>query len=436
MRRHAAAMPADPEAECATLAALLFGDAQTAAKVEAILAPADFTDPIGRVAYESLLAFAHRGERADAALLKAEMLQRECPLSPADIQSWIMNSLGEGIPAFAERYARIVAQKARLREQLELAEDLWAAGLAPDADPDAVQGMAEERLLALSRRGTGGGRDRSIMAALHEVMDWLDSPSTGIWSGIDDLDYLLNGGLKPGRMTLLGAREEHGKTSLALQWARLAARNGHSVLIASLEMGRSDLTTRMVCQGARINSAAVEDKILTPPQREQFAREMERLARLPIEIAEDIDVRSVQALARHARQQKLAGKLDLLVVDSLQELKSEGRHNGLREEMVAVTIGLKALAKSLNIHALVITRVNRDAARGRRDDRSEPTNAMLAETDVQGFEADTVLLLHRPDPTGTDVDLIVTKNRNGRKGRVALAFDGPTTTFSPRPTGG
>ena len=130
------------------------------------------------------------------------------------------------------------------------------------------------------------------MAPIHDLLtenlDRLESlydkgdAITGLPSGFVDLDELLSG-LQPNALLVLGARPSMGKTALALGIATHAAIEAHRpVLVFSLEMGQLELTQRMLCAEARVDSKKVRNGNLTEADWGKIAHATGRLADAPI----------------------------------------------------------------------------------------------------------------------------------------------------------
>src|SRR5699024_1824241 len=72
-------------------------------------------------------------------------------------------------------------------------------------------------------------------------------------TGFTDLDNLTNG-LHPGQMVIIAARPAIGKSTIALDICRNAAiRNNQAAVIFSLEMGRTEITMRMLSAEAGVS---------------------------------------------------------------------------------------------------------------------------------------------------------------------------------------
>ena len=92
--------------------------------------------------------------------------------------------------------------------------------------------------------------------------------------------------------------------------------------------------------------------------------------------------------------------------------------------MSALVSGLKAIAREFSIPVVMLCQLNR-LAEGRSDRRPYLSDAR--ESGAVENDSDVAILIHRPDfhepesPRAGEADLIVDKNRNGRRGKPRSA---------------
>jgi replicative DNA helicase len=150
-----------------------------------------------------------------------------------------------------------------------------------------------------------------------------------------------------------------------------------------------------------------------------------------------------------ARRIKRKHGINLIVIDYLQLMQGSRRNNRV-EDVTEITVGLKALAKELNVPVVALSQLSRKVEE-RGDKR--PQLADLRESGSIEQDADEVLLVFREEyyverampEKGTPeyqtweaklaackglAEIIVAKNRHGQVGIVEVQFDGPTTRFS------
>jgi replicative DNA helicase len=238
------------------------------------------------------------------------------------------------------------------------------------------------------------------------------------------LDKHIGGGLQRGRVVVIAARPSVGKTSLGVQVGLNVAGDGHRVLVLSQEMPRGDLTDRIAANLGRVSLALLATGI-PPNDGDAWARVVEATecaAALPIEI-DDQPALSLLAIRSKAQMVKAQRGLDVLLLDYLQLCSATDRKASRHHQIEEISRGLKTLAKELDICVIVLSQINRDVAKADR----EPTLADLKESGAIEEDADIVLLLHPRTELSDGAQLlaaILAKNRQGRKGRIALRFDG------------
>jgi replicative DNA helicase len=149
----------------------------------------------------------------------------------------------------------------------------------------------------------------------------------------------------------------------------------------------------------------------------------------------------MRAKARRLKQN--AGGLDLIVVDYLQLMSatvpSSGRKNyeNRTQEVSAISRGLKALAKELDVPVMALSQLSR--ASERRGEDKRPLLSDLRESGSIEQDADVVAFIHREayykrDEEMSETDkarseIIVAKQRNGPTGTVYLSFLSRFTRF-------
>jgi replicative DNA helicase len=152
---------------------------------------------------------------------------------------------------------------------------------------------------------------------------------------------------------------------------------------------------------------------------------------------------SINQIRAKARRLKMRNKLDFIVVDYLQLISTESRVLSRENQISEISRGLKAMAKELEVPVLVLSQLNRDSEKERRD----PRLSDLRESGAIEQDADVVMLLgkHRkgedvremdydgegdsPEEDFEPIVLILAKQRNGPTGKINLAFRRKYTRF-------
>jgi replicative DNA helicase len=251
----------------------------------------------------------------------------------------------------------------------------------------------------------------------------LAAPRGTIASPWGRLNEHSNGGLKTGELWLVGARTGVGKSTVCLQWALNAARAGHRVLFASLEMPQPDLLKRLLALEGNIPHRLLVRGDLESSWRHRVAETLDRIGEYPLEISDKL--RSLSAII--AKVAATPG-LGLLVVDYLGLVDPGGRFENRNQEVSSISRQLKLAALDYNIPILAAHQLNRaNETENRRPQLSDLRDSGSLEQD-----ADAVLLLDAPgtrkrteEADREVVELHIAKQRNGARGYgVRLRLEG------------
>ena len=249
------------------------------------------------------------------------------------------------------------------------------------------------------------------------------SELSGIPTGYVDLDNL-TAGLQNEELVIIAARPSVGKTSFALNIVRhIIVEEGKSVLFVSLEQSRVELAERLLCCQSRVDSHRLRRGYLDADDMQKLfaASDLFHQSNLYID---DTPGQNMLRIAANARRLKLRSDIRLVVVDYLQLIDPDSRRESRQEQVAAISRRLKFLARELNIPVMALAQVNR-SSEDRQDHR--PRLSDLRESGAIEQDADTVMLLHRPElhePGQHEgvIEIIVGKQRNGPTGDVTLMF--------------
>ena len=349
--------------------------------------------------------------------------------------------LAESVPsaANATRYARMVREKATLRELISAAGETLRDAHSGDLEVAQVLEDAEQRIFKIAQHREQQSAT-SLRDLVTEVMKSLEDADAGngVPCGFTELDGMLNG-LQPGELLILAARPSMGKTAFALNIAEQMGIAGHGVGIFSLEMGKQQLVQRMLCARGRIDSQRMRRSTLREDDYKRLMAACGDLENAPIYI-DDTPGLSLLQLRSKARRMKDKHDISAIVIDYLQLMSAGGRVESRQIEVSEISRGVKAMARELKVPVLCLSQLNR-AAEQREGHR--PRMSDLRESGSIEQDADVVMMLHReeyyhrgdpdwldqnPDKQGV-AEVIVAKQRNGPTGVVNLAWDAASTKF-------
>lgn len=277
-----------------------------------------------------------------------------------------------------------------------------------------------------------------------------------IATGLTELDRLLGGGLRPGRLTAIAARTAMGKSMLALSIARhTAIRAARPTLVASLEMSNLELGERTMAAESGLPTERIRRRTLEAAEQDVLSATGHELRTAPLHFGGDCTIPTVPDIEREcAATLNLRGRLDLIVVDylGLMSRARPGTPVDRPTEVAEIVAGLAGLAVTFKAAVVIVEQLTRGTEL--RDDPRPRLSDMDNEQALLGH-ADTVILLHRnayyaphhregrydrspdpelypahlfprqglPEPDLQPAELHVPLNRHGRTGMVKVGVD-------------
>src|SRR4051812_32646373 len=355
--------PHNLQAEESLLGAMLLSKDAIAVASER-LRPDDFYKPAHGHIYDAITALNGVGEPADPVTV-ADELRRAGLLDAIGGPATLVN-LQANTPATsnAGRYAKIIEDHALLRRMIGVAGEIAELGYELPEDVAKAVDHAESLVFEVAQR-----RVTDSMAAIHDLLDLnLDrleqlyergQSITGIPTGFVDLDELTSG-LQPNALYVIGARPAAGKTALALNMACHAALDAHRpVLLFSLEMGQLELTQRLLCSEARVDSKRVRNGNLTEADWGKIAHATGRLADAPIWIDDNPNLTIMEIRSKARRLKSRIGDLGLIVIDYLQLMTGRSNAESRQVEVSEISRGLKILARELECPVMALSQLSR-----------------------------------------------------------------------------
>ncbi|HEX2034079.1 MAG TPA: replicative DNA helicase [Chloroflexota bacterium] len=427
--------PQNIEAEQSVLGSILI-DRDAIVRVAGFLRPEDFYREAHRLIYQAALDLFERREPADFVLLCDELEQRsrlDQVGGPAYLTS-LINMVPTAVNV--EYYGHIVERCAILRRLISAGGQI--AGVAYDLQHDAELAVdkAEQILFSLTQRRRAQ-EFVPISQVLENYFDQIDyihqnkGKTFGVPTGFKKLDEI-TGGLQRSDLIILAARPGMGKTSFALNIASHAALKNHiTVGIFSLEMSRDQLVQRLICSEAGIDSHRLRTGFIEEGEWAKIAQAIGELSEAPVFI-DDTPGISIMELRTKARRLQAEHDLGFIIVDYLQLMQGRRTENRV-QEVSDISMGLKALARELNVPVLAASQLSR-AVEQRPGNR--PQLSDLRESGSIEQDADIVMFIYREEQYDRETsrkgiaDVIVAKHRNGPLADIELVFLGQQTKFA------
>jgi replicative DNA helicase len=429
-------LPHNLDAERSVLGAILLENHALNAAIEK-LKPEDFFLDQHRRIFEQMIELGEAQHAIDLVTLTEE-LHRRGELDAAGGAAYLAQ-LVDGVPRVVnvDHYARIVKEKAILRNLIHAAHAIQQQALDADDEADAILDRAESLIFELAeariRAGLVGVKD--LVRDNYERLERIFSEGrrvTGLATGYTQLDNQ-TAGLQPSELIILAARPSMGKTSLALNIAEnVALGKREHVAIFSLEMSKESLLLRLLSSEARVDAHKFRTGHMGKDYWRRITESLGRLAEAPLWI-DDSASSTVTEMGAKARRLKRDKGLALVVVDYMQLIAARGRFGNRNEEVSSISRALKGLAKELKVPVLVLSQLTRAPER----DERRPQLADLRESGAIEQDADVVLFIHRPnfykadmsDEDRAKTELLVAKQRNGPTGTLNFVFLSKHTRF-------
>lgn len=342
--------------------------------------------------------------------------------------------------ANAEYYAQIVQKKSIARNLISAGDHISSLGYDEEQEIDEILDQAQKRVFDVTDVGSIH-KFVELKGELEEAWERLDrlhnseNKLRGVPTGFAELDEKLSG-LQKSDLIILAGRPSSGKTSLALDIARLTAvLYNVPVGIFSLEMSSQQLVDRMLAAQSNVDAWKLRTGRLN--KEDDFAairHSLDALSKAPIYI-DDQPGNNILKMRAVARRLKAEKGLGLIIVDYLQLMMPTLTRNvdSMVQQVTEISRSLKNLARDLDLPVLALSQLSRAVEqRGGRPRLSDLRDSGSIEQD-----ADVVAFIHREDKGKDDsektniVEILIEKHRNGATGKVELYFNEKKATFQP-----
>ncbi len=463
-------MPHSIEAEQQLLGAILTNN-DVYDRVASVIGPKHFYEPVHARIFDIASQRIAKNNLASPVTLKAFMEDDE-GLKELGGPAYLARLAGAAISAFAVRdYAQMIYDLAVRRDLIQLGRDISAKAAQVDvaSEPREQIVEAEQELYKLAEQGQVESGFQSFLKAVTDAVNVAnaayqrDGGLSGVSTGLIDMDKKL-GGLHRSDLLILAGRPSMGKTSLATNIAFNVAKaykrgmkpdgtegavDGGVVGFYSLEMSAEQLAARILSEAAEIPSQQIRSGDMTETEFRRFVDAAKALEACPLFI-DDTPALPISQLAARARRLKRTHGLDVLIIDYLQLVRGTGKSENRVNEISEITMGLKAIAKELDIPVIALSQLSRQVES--RDDK-RPQLSDLRESGSIEQDADVVMFVYREEyykerekPGDHELDkmavwqeemerlhgraeVVIGKQRHGPIGTVDLSFEGRFTRF-------
>jgi replicative DNA helicase len=381
--------------------------------------------------YRAGLSLYAKGEPVDAITLVDHLDERG---ELEDVGGKVrIHELAALVPASANagHYAQIVKEAATLRGLIRAGGEIARLGWERPGETTELVDQAEQILFDLSQE-RAQGEFSHIEALLKESFDRITAlyesgaDVTGVPSGFRDLDRITSG-FQEGNLIVLAARPSMGKSALGLcMAANLAVRRNVPVALFTLEMSKSEVTQRLMCSEAKVESQRLRTGKLSADDWPRLTAACDKLAKAPIYVDDTGSITMMEIRSKARRLKSKHPELGLILIDYLQLMTSGTTAENRVQEVSQISRSLKVLARDLDVPIIAMSQLSR-AVEQRHDKR--PILSDLRESGSIEQDADIVCFIYRDEYYNAEesdqqglAEVIVAKHRNGPTDTVKLSF--------------
>lgn len=415
---------------------LLLSSTEIFTKHSGALAPEDFYIQDNRILFDALVKSVADHGTIDITFLLEELIK----LSEKSKEHWVEYvaklSLEKGLEANVEKYIELIKEKKQSRELQSTLTSTIEMVNKGGSSVASVIGHVESQIQDITRqKDLKDFEDITTLTSeflikMEEIKNRTEE--IGVKTGIAPLDKTL-GNLLPGQFIVIAARPSMGKTAVALEIAKNAAKAGKKVGFFSIEMPSDQLIKRMLASEAMISTGNLYNKnsFLNQNAAEALRRAENTVMNLPMRI-DDSSTLKIDELAWKARKVKDSDGLDMIIIDYLQLIDSDSKTESRQQMVSEISRKLKALSRDLEIPVIALSQLSRGVEK-REKSSKKPMMSDIRESGAIEQDADIIMLLYRSEYYKdasersndgiSDLEIIIGKNRNGETGSVNLAID-------------
>jgi len=424
--------PQNLDAEESVLGGMMLSPAAIAA-VSEVFSPdgREFYRESHAKVYRAALALYAKGEPVDAITLVDELDERG---ELEDVGGKVrIHELAALVPASANagHYAQIVKETATLRGLIRVGGEIARLGWERPGETTDLVDRAEQILFDLSQEKATSEFshiETLLKESFERITQLYESGAdvTGVPSGFRDLDRITSG-FQEGNLVVIAARPSMGKSALGLGVAaNLAVRKGIPVALFTLEMSKSEVTQRLMCSEAKVESQRLRTGKLSAEDWPRLTAACDKLAKAPIYVDDTGSITMMEIRSKARRLKSKHPDLGLIIVDYMQLMTSGTSAENRVQEVSQISRSLKVLARDLDVPIVALSQLSR-AVEQRHDKR--PILSDLRESGSIEQDADIVMFIYRDEYYNAEesdqqglAEVIVAKHRNGPTDTVKLSF--------------
>jgi replicative DNA helicase len=429
---------ASKDIEDGIISALLI-DITSLDEVSNILKPEMFYYNVNKIIFEVILYLENKKIGIDLITVAEELKNRNKIIEVGGVfyLTQLANKIGS--TAHIVSYARLLYENFLERRVAQVGVEIYKKAISQELDVFDLIDYTGKKISEVADSIQGSNQSK-MSDAIYEELKLIDTRMfkaqngsvLGVPTGFKNLDYI-TGGWQKSDLIILAGRPGMGKTTAAVSMCIYPAiLNKIPVAFFSLEMSNEQVVSRMQSFLSGVNVSKIVKKQMTEAEINQVQTNCKELNDAPIYIDDTPNI-SLLELKGKCRKMVKENKIELVVVDYLQLMRSGLKTRSREEEIAEISRGLKSLAKELNIPVIALSQLSRNVES--RGDK-KPMLQDLRESGQIEQDADMVVFCYRPEYYGIDqyevgassfttdglFMLLVAKHRNGELGEVPLTF--------------
>lgn len=380
------------EAEHALLGSLML-DGELFDSITASVTTADFHDPENAALFQVMLDLHATGAPVDPVTLHD--FKPYLPSGGATIA--YAGELAKNTPSTAnwKAYARTVAERAVLRRLVDAADAVRDS--ASENKPVAeIIASAQQAMADLRDLDTGEPDYKRMDEVVSRNIDIIDSKfnktlKTGLSTGLADLDKLIRG-LRKKTVTIVAGLPGSGKTTLGLQIAQHIACTGLGVgMVFSLEMPEEELGNRALASLGNVDLQVLDSGQLLDEDWPRLTSAVSKIMDKPLYVSDKSGL-TVPRIRSICRQVKRKHGLDVVVIDYIGLIGSDGKAFNRTSELGKISTGIVNIAKELEVPVILLAQLNRDST---KRPGKKPIASDLRDSGQIEADAHCIILVHR-----------------------------------------
>ena len=427
--------PQSRDAEMSVLGSMMFEEAAFIKALEVLRSEYFYNDSHRKI-FSAMVSLFQQSKPIDLVTVSEE-LRKHSQLEDIGGVSYL-TQLTTSVPTAAhiEHYAKIVKEKALLRDLIHSSTQIVQHCFESDTEAREALDQAEKMIFEISQHRIEG-RAYALKDIIHGSMETIDrlyqrkEHVTGLASGFNEFD-VKTAGLQPSDLIIVAGRPSMGKSAFAAGICENAAiEMKKPAVFFSLEMSKEQLVQRMLCSHARVDAQKVRTGYLSHQDWPRLTAAAGKLSEAPLFI-DDTPGQTVLEIRAKSRRLKMQYDIQLIIIDYLQLMQGVGRAESRQQEISEISRSLNALARELKVPVIAVSQLSR-AVESRTGNR--PQLSDLRESGAIEQDADVVVFLFREEyynPTEENknrAEAIIAKQRNGPVGSVDLMFLKDWTRF-------